>query len=212
MREICCTCLMKACTSINSTKLSVNSSGLAKFSLSCLLLSLDFQLLLFHEFWCLFFATLTLNLCGLFKILRCLLLERTHIRKNVIDYDSTEEMTLETIKCSDGMCNNCIFEDNERFLDLLKHLLFGTLFQWACIWGPTQCISISAFYNLLAASFRSSLLYFLHIQSVHHHEHDVHFVNKSSITYPKKEEVILLFFAFMYLFCTHNHHLDTQIL
>ena len=108
--------------------------------------------------------------------------------------------------------NNHIFEDNERSLDLLKHLLFGTLFQWACIWGPTQCISISAFYNLLAASFSSSLLYFLHIQSVHHHEHDVHFVNKSSITYPKKEEVILLFLAIIYLFCTHNHHLDTQFL
>ena len=41
--------------------------------------------------------------------------------------------------------NNHIFEDNERSLDLLKHLLFGTLFQWACIWGPTQCISISVF-------------------------------------------------------------------
>ena len=102
-----------------------------------------------------FFATLTLNLCGLFKILRCLLLERTHTRKNAIDYDSTEEMSLETIKCSDGMCNNCIFEDNERLLDLLKHLLFGTLFQWAHIWGLTQCILISAFYNLLAVSFSS---------------------------------------------------------
>ena len=66
----------------------------------------------------------------------------------MIDYHSTEEMTLETIKCSDGMCDNCIFEDNERFLDLLKHLLFGNLFQW----GRTQCISISAFYNLLAVS------------------------------------------------------------
>ena len=69
----------------------------------------------------------------------------------MIDYHSTEEMTLETIKCSDGMCNKCIFEDNERFLDLLKHLLFGTLFQWGC----TQCISISAVYNLLAVSFSS---------------------------------------------------------
>ena len=46
--------------------------------------------------------------------------------------------------------DNRIFEDNERSLDLLKHLLFGTLFQWARIWGLTQCISISAFYNLLA--------------------------------------------------------------
>ena len=73
----------------------------------------------------------------------------------MINYDSTEEMTLETIKCSGGMCNNCIFEDNERLLDLLKHLLFGTLFQWAHIWGLTQCILISAFYNLLAVSFSS---------------------------------------------------------
>ena len=51
--------------------------------------------------------------------------------------------------------NNHIFEDNERSLDLLKHLLFGTLFQWARIWGLTQCISIFAFYNLLADSFSS---------------------------------------------------------
>ena len=71
-----------------------------------------------------------------------------------------------------------IIEDNERSLDLLKDLLFGTSFQWARIWGLTQCISISAFYNLLALSF----LYSLHVQSVHHHEHDVHFFNKSSIT------------------------------
>ena len=31
--------------------------------------------------------------------------------------------------------NTCIFEDNERPLDLLKALLFDTLFQWACVWG-----------------------------------------------------------------------------
>ena len=69
--------------------------------------------------------------------------------------------------------DNRIFEDNERSLDLLKHLLFGTLFQWARIWGLTQCISISAFYNLLAVSCQLlSFLYFLHVQSVHHHEHD----------------------------------------
>ena len=30
---------------------------------------------------------------------------------------------------------NHIFEDNERSLNLLNHLLFGTLFQWAHIWG-----------------------------------------------------------------------------
>ena len=33
-----------------------------------------------------------------------------------------------------------IIEDNERSLDLLKHVLFGTLFQWGRIWGLTQCI------------------------------------------------------------------------
>ena len=28
-----------------------------------------------------------------------------------------------------------IFEDSERTLDLLKALLFGTLFQWMRVWG-----------------------------------------------------------------------------
>jgi len=37
------------------------------------------------------------------------------------------------------------FEDKERFVDLLRSLLLGTLFQWACIWDFTQCISISTF-------------------------------------------------------------------
>ena len=41
--------------------------------------------------------------------------------------------------------NNHIFEDNERPLDLLKSLLFGTVFWWACIWSFMQCISISNF-------------------------------------------------------------------
>lgn len=41
--------------------------------------------------------------------------------------------------------NTLRFERNERPLDLLKFLLFGTLFQWACILGFTQCISISNF-------------------------------------------------------------------
>ena len=36
-------------------------------------------------------------------------------------------------------------EENERPLDLLKSLLFATLFQWAHISGFTQCISISDF-------------------------------------------------------------------
>ena len=30
-------------------------------------------------------------------------------------------------------------------------------------------------------------MYFIHVQSVHHHEHDVYFFNKSSITYQKKK-------------------------
>ena len=46
--------------------------------------------------------------------------------------------------------NNHIFEDNEISLDILKHALFGNLFQWACIWRLSQCTSISAFYNMLA--------------------------------------------------------------
>ena len=82
--------------------------------------------------------------------------------------------------------NNRVFEDNERSLDLSKHLLFGTLFQWAHIWGLTQCISISAFYNLLAVSFSFWALCIFFMSSVHHHEHNVHFFNKSSITYQKK--------------------------
>ena len=42
-------------------------------------------------------------------------------------------------------CNNRIFEDNERSFDLLKPLLFDSLFQWASISGFMQCISISSF-------------------------------------------------------------------
>ena len=49
--------------------------------------------------------------------------------------------------------NTRIFEDNERTLDLLKALLFGTLFQWACIWGFTNCISISEFLHSIRLSF-----------------------------------------------------------
>ena len=41
--------------------------------------------------------------------------------------------------------NTCTFEENERTLDLLKALLFGTLFKWARVWGFTNCISISEF-------------------------------------------------------------------
>ena len=46
-------------------------------------------------------------------------------------------------------CNTRIFEDNERPLDLLKSLLFGTLFQWAHIWGFTICIPISEFLHFV---------------------------------------------------------------
>ena len=41
--------------------------------------------------------------------------------------------------------NTHIFEDKERTLDLLKAFLFGTLFQWAHVWGFTNRISISDF-------------------------------------------------------------------
>ena len=41
--------------------------------------------------------------------------------------------------------NAHFFEDKERTLDLLKALLFGTLFQWAHVWGFTNRISISDF-------------------------------------------------------------------
>ena len=49
--------------------------------------------------------------------------------------------------------NTCIFEDNERTLNLLKPLLFGTLFQWAHVWGFTNCISISNFLHSIRLSF-----------------------------------------------------------
>ena len=44
-----------------------------------------------------------------------------------------------------------IFEDIERLVDLLRSMLVGTLFKWSCIWGFTQCISISDF--LMSVSF-----------------------------------------------------------
>ena len=49
--------------------------------------------------------------------------------------------------------NTRIFEDKERTLYLLKALLFGTLFQWACVWGFTNCISISDFLHSIRLSF-----------------------------------------------------------
>ena len=45
--------------------------------------------------------------------------------------------------------NTRTFEDSERPLDLLKSLLFGTLFQWVCMY----CISIFEF--LQSTSFSS---------------------------------------------------------
>ena len=35
-------------------------------------------------------------------------------------------------------CNTCTFDENERTLDLLKALLFSTLFKWARVWGFTN--------------------------------------------------------------------------
>ena len=52
--------------------------------------------------------------------------------------------------------NARIFEDKERTLDHLKSLIFGALFQWARIWGCTNCISLSEF---LVSIFFSSWLY-----------------------------------------------------
>ena len=49
--------------------------------------------------------------------------------------------------------NTRTFEDIERPLGLLKSLLFGTLFQWARIFGFMPCISISNF--LQSVSFSS---------------------------------------------------------
>lgn len=69
--------------------------------------------------------------------------------------------------------NTLTCEDIERPLDLLKSLPFGTLFQWACISGFMQCISISDF--LQSVSFSSWIIGFCFMFSVHHLEHDVHF-------------------------------------
>ena len=49
--------------------------------------------------------------------------------------------------------NTRIFEDNERTLDLLKALLFGTLFMWVHVWGFTNCISIFDFLHSIRLSF-----------------------------------------------------------
>jgi len=49
-------------------------------------------------------------------------------------------------------CNKRIFEDKEGTLDLLKALLFNTLFQWARVWGFTNCISIFDFLDSIRLS------------------------------------------------------------
>ena len=81
------------------------------------------------------------------------------------------------------VCNNRIFEDNERSLDLLKHLLFGTLFQLARIWGVLHnCISSSAVLQSVSFSF----LYFF-VSRVLIVLNTIFFLfNKSIITYKKK--------------------------
>ena len=48
--------------------------------------------------------------------------------------------------------NKRIFEDKEGTLDLLKALLFGTLFQWAHVWGFMNCISIFDFLHSIRLS------------------------------------------------------------
>ena len=66
--------------------------------------------------------------------------------------------------------NNSIFEDNERSLDLLKLLYFSGL-----IFGfLNNVFQFLLSYNLLALALE--LFVFFHVQGVHHHEHDVHFI------------------------------------
>ena len=47
-------------------------------------------------------------------------------------------------------CNTSIFEDKERPLDLLKAFLFGTLFQWTCIWVLRIVFQFLNSYTLIA--------------------------------------------------------------
>ena len=46
--------------------------------------------------------------------------------------------------------NTSIFEDKERPLDLLKAFLFGTLFQWTCIWVLRIVFQFLNSYTLIA--------------------------------------------------------------
>lgn len=83
--------------------------------------------------------------------------------------------------------NTLTFEDVEKSVDLLKSLLVGTLFGWSHIWGFTQCISV---FDFLQSVFVSLWFFFFgylfQVQSVHHCEHDVLFINEIFITYQKK--------------------------
>ena len=71
--------------------------------------------------------------------------------------------------------NNSIFEDNERSLDLLKQLLFFLLYFSGLIFGfLNNVFQFLLSYNLLALALE--LFVFFHVQGVHHHEHNVHFI------------------------------------
>ena len=83
-------------------------------------------------------------------------------------------------------CNNHIFEDNERPLDLLKSLLFGTLFWWACIWSFMQCISISNFPQSASFSSWAFCICFMFRVFITVNMMFISF-NKSLITYQKKK-------------------------
>ena len=82
--------------------------------------------------------------------------------------------------------NARIFEDKTRTLEHLKCLLFRTLFLWARVWVCTNCTAVFDFLVSISFTSCSFCICFL-VQSVHHREHDVQFfLNKSLITYQKK--------------------------
>ena len=75
-----------------------------------------------------------------------------------------------------------MFKDVERPVDLLKSMLVG--FEWSCVWGSTNCIPI--FYFLLSFS---SAWFFSSTMSSPSWTWCT-FINKTSITYPKKKNKI----------------------
>ena len=77
------------------------------------------------------------------------------------------------------------FEDIERPLDLLWSLLFGTLFNWACIWGFTHCISIADFLHVVSFSSWSMCICFMFRVFIIMNVMFI-FFSKSLITYKKK--------------------------